>query len=79
MITLKPIPYTTNKARQECGNCFLLTDMFYFDNLTTQVKSAKGCNQLQDDNLAESMKQKLITVYKAHIDSHSEHIYSYKQ
>jgi len=43
--------------------------VFYFDNLRTQGKLAKGCNQLQYDNLAESMKQKLIIVYKAYTDT----------
>jgi len=73
MITLKPIPIHYKQSWPKMWELFPADkDMFYFDNLTTRVTSAKGCNQLQD----ESMKQKLVTVYKA---SHSEHIYSYKQ
>ena len=45
------------------------TDVVRFDNLRTQVKSALGYNQVQYDHLAESMKEKLITVYKAHTDT----------
>jgi len=45
------------------------TDVYHFDTMRAQIKSAHVYNKLQYDDLAESMKQKLITVYKAHSDT----------
>lgn len=45
------------------------TDVYHFDTLRAQIKSEHVYNKLQYDNLAESMKQKLITVYKTHSDT----------